>query len=175
MLSISCCSNNPTSSSTSFSQRPLLLNLKSCRSIREVGLRRSIRATRVSATTIHGIICHAALTDTRMSSHLAPSHLLPTPGVPNSILRYHIQYHSDYVPMLPQPQLVREVYSAIATGLAPYTQHGVEQVHRSRQFTQQSVSGLCFTYVTPLPDAMTALTPTSLEPRLWGVPPLPLP
>ena len=106
MLSISCCSNNPTSSSTSFSQRPLLLNLKSCRSIREVGLRRSIRASRVSATTIHGIICHAALTDTRMSSHLASSHLPPTPG----LLRYHIQYHSDYVPMLPQPQLVREVY-----------------------------------------------------------------
>ena len=77
--------------------------------------------------------------------------------------------------MQPQPQLVREVYSAIATGLAPYTQHGVEQVHRSRQFTQQSVSGLCFTYVTPLPDAMTALTPTSLEQRLWGVPPLPVP
>jgi len=143
MLSISCCSNNPTSSSTSFSQRPLLLNLKSCRSIREVGLRRSIRATRVSATTIHGIICHAALTDTRMSSHLAPSHLLPTPGVPNSILRYHIQYHSDYVPMLPQPQLVREVYSTVPS--QPVLLHTLMELNRciDRASSHSSLSVIC--------------------------------
>ena len=143
MLSISCCSNNPTSSSTSFSQRPLLLNLKSCRSIREVGLRRSIRASRVSATTIHGIICHAALTDTRMSSHLASSHLPPTPGVPNSILRYHIQYHSDYVPMLPQPQLVREVYSTVPS--QPVLLHTLMELNRciDRASSHSSLSVIC--------------------------------
>ena len=93
------------------------------------------------------------------------------------LLRYHIQYHSDYVPMLPQPQLVREVYSAISQPVLLLTLNMELNrcIARASPHSSLSVRGLCFAYVTPLPDVMIALTPTSLEPRLWGVPPLPLP
>ena len=99
MLSISCCSNNPTSSSTSFSQRPLAASQS------QVLPQHQRSRTQTQYKSVPRVSDYHSWHHLSCSSH-GHEDELPLGFQPSAadtrrpkLLRYHIQYHSDDVPM----------------------------------------------------------------------------